>query len=55
VTGTAAVQLNDSPSPGDQPLASLWQLGLTAVRMTRYINWSRASDDAVSLLRDVQY
>jgi HK97 family phage major capsid protein len=55
VTGTAAVQLNDAPSPGDQPLASLWQLGLTAVRMTRYINWSRADDTAVSLLVDVQY
>jgi HK97 family phage major capsid protein len=55
VTGTAAVQLNDAPSPGDQPLASLWQLGMTAVRLTRYINWSRASDDAVSLLGDVQF
>jgi len=55
VSEHAALQMNDSPSAGGQALVSLWQQGLSAVRVTRYINWTRASDDAVSLLSDVQY
>lgn len=55
VSEHAALQMNDAPSSGGQSLASLWQLGLAAVRVTRFINWQRASDDAVSVLSDVQF
>lgn len=55
VSQHAALQMSDSPSPGDQPLVSLWQNSLSAVRLTRYINYQRASTDAVSLLSDVQF
>jgi HK97 family phage major capsid protein len=55
VSQHGAVQMQSAPSTGGQALLSLWQHGFSAVRVTRFINWARASDDAVSLLGDVQY
>lgn len=51
----AAVQLNDQPSSGGQALSDLWSQGLVGLKISRYVNWARADDSAVSWLSDVQY
>ena len=55
VSQHAALQMSDSPSPGDQPLVSLWSQGLAAIRLTRYVNWARADNSAASWLSDVEF
>jgi HK97 family phage major capsid protein len=57
VSEHTTLQMLDAPvgSPTGASNVSLWQLGLSAVRVTRILNFKRAADDAVSLLSDVQF
>lgn len=51
----AAIQLNDDPSHGPQPLTSLWSQNLLGIRARLYCNWLRRHDGAVVTLRDLTY
>jgi HK97 family phage major capsid protein len=55
VTEHAAVQMDDAPAGGEQQLVSLWQNGLVGVKAKRYLSWRRRRDEAVAILRSVQY
>ena len=54
-TEQAAVQLDSAPGAGAQTLVSLWQQNLIGLRATRFVNWSRADDDAVAYVSSVSY
>ncbi len=51
----AALQMQSEPSSGGQPLVDLWSKNLTALKISRWINWARADSSAASWLSDVQF
>jgi HK97 family phage major capsid protein len=51
----AALQMVDDPATGSQQLVSLWQFGLSAARVERWVNWKRADDSAVVVIDNVTY
>jgi HK97 family phage major capsid protein len=51
----AAIEFNDAPSGGAQQLRSLWQNGLCAFRLTRYLAWDTPVAGSVVLLEDAFY
>lgn len=55
VSTTGALQLNTAPSSGWQPLVSLWENGLAAVKVTRWIRWQRRRDAGAAYLSGVSY
>jgi len=44
----AAVQMNDSPTPGAVALVSAWQNNSLFVRVQRYVSWTKLATDAVA-------
>jgi hypothetical protein len=55
VAASAALQMVDNPSASAAQMVSLWQNGMAAIRVSRYINWMRADDAGVALLDGVQW
>jgi len=51
----AAIQLDDAPAAGAQHLHSLWQNGLAAFKLTRYLNWDTPIAGSVVLLEGAAY
>lgn len=54
-TEHAAIQLDDTPIASAQPLTSLWQNGLFALKASRYANWRARRDVVASVLRSVAF
>lgn len=50
----ASLQMNDAPSAGAQSLVSLWQNGLTGVKIDRWINWTKRRSAAVQYIDGAQ-
>lgn len=51
VSRSAAVQMNDSPSDGPQPLLSLWQAHCAGAKATIWVNWRRRRRAAAAAVR----
>jgi hypothetical protein len=54
-TSHASVQLNDAPSAGAQSLVSLWQNGLIALKLSRWINWRARRPGAASSIVSIGF
>jgi len=51
VSRNAAVEMNDAPSGGPQPLLSLWQSNAVGIMSTTWINWRRRRPEAAIAIR----
>lgn len=47
-SGAASVQLYDNPSAGPLSLVSAWQTNSAFIRLTRFLSWTLAANDAVA-------
>jgi hypothetical protein len=59
-TEHATVQMDSAPDSfesvdADTVLVSLWQMNLLGLRAIRFLNWKRASDDAVAVISGATY
>lgn len=50
----ASLQMNDAPSAGAQSLVSLWQNGLTGLKVDRWIYWTKRRTQAVQMIEQAQ-
>lgn len=55
MSGAAAVQMNNAPSAGAQPLVSLWQNGMLAFKLTRWMNWTIPTAGRCVAVRNISY
>lgn len=51
----ASIQMDDAPTGGAQQLVSMWQLGLSALRVQRWINWRPRRANIAAVLTGVAY
>jgi hypothetical protein len=51
----ASLQMDDAPSAGAQPLVSLWQSNMAAIRLERAFSVARLRTDSVHVLNDADY
>jgi HK97 family phage major capsid protein/HK97 family phage prohead protease len=51
----ASVQMNDAPSAGAQSLVSLWQNGMTGLKVDRWIYWTKRRAEAAQIIDNVNW
>ena len=54
-TTQAAVQMDSAPSAGAQQLISLWQHGLTGLKISRFADWGLRRAEGCAVLRSVAF
>ena len=51
----ASLQLDDAPGTGAQPMVSMFQSNMVAIRAERYMNWKKRRNEAVQIITGAAY